>query len=95
MLDANPDATLVIIDGGPIAHLDSTGADILVGVAEELQARGIRLAIAGALRQVRMMLDKSGALERLGKEALPATLRTAVDAHETRAKRLDQVVPVK
>ena len=66
-----------------------------MGVAEELQARGIRLAIAGALRQVRVMLEKSGSLERLGKEALPATLRDAVDAHEVRAKRLDQVVPVK
>ena len=92
-IDANPDATLVIIDGAPITHLDSTGADTIVALANDLQARGIRLAIAGALRQVRVMLDKSGALERLGKEALPATLRTAVDAHEVRAKRLDQVVP--
>ena len=95
VMDANPDATLVVVDGAPMVHLDSTGADILVGVAEELQARGISLAIAGVLPQVRLMLERSGALERLGREAVPETLRAAVDAHEIRAKRLDQVVPVK
>ena len=82
-------------DGAPLVYLDSTGADILVGVAEELQPRSVRLAIAGVLPQVRLMLERSGALERLGREAVPETLRAAVDAHEIRAKRLDQVVPVR
>jgi hypothetical protein len=41
------------------------------------------------------MLERNGAVERFGREAVPATLRAAVDAHEIRAKRLDQVVPVK
>ncbi len=41
------------------------------------------------------MLERGGALERLGRKAVPETLRAAVDAHEIRAKRLDQVGPVK
>ena len=41
------------------------------------------------------MLERGGALERLGRKAVPETLRAAVDAHEIRAKRLDQVGPIK
>ena len=54
----------------------------------------IRLAIAGVLPEVRRMLERRGALERLGKEALSLTLRAAVEAHQSRATSLDRVVPV-
>ena len=39
VIEANPDATLLIVDGGPIVRLDSTGADMLVALADDLQSR--------------------------------------------------------
>ena len=49
-----------------------------------LAGRGIRLAIGGVLPQVRRMLERSGALERLGPDAVFPTLRAAVDGYESR-----------
>jgi high affinity sulfate transporter 1 len=92
VIGANPGATLVIVDGGPIVRFDSTGADMLVALADDLQPRGVRLAIAGVLPEVRRMLERSGALERLGADAAPPNLRAAVEAHESRTRGIDVVV---
>jgi anti-anti-sigma factor len=85
--DANPGVSCLVVDCAPVPHLDSTGADTIVSLADDLAARGIRLAIAGALPQVRRMLERSGALERLGADAMSPTLRAAVEAYEPRAMR--------
>ncbi len=77
---ANPGATCLVIDGAPIVHLDSTGADTLGVVADELATRGMRVVVAGALPQVRRMLERSGALERLGINSVYPSLSTAIDA---------------
>lgn len=80
----DPGASWLVIDGGPIAHLDTTGADTLVAVADDLARRGIRMAIGGVLPQARRMLERSGALERLGPDAVFPSLRAAVEACESR-----------
>jgi high affinity sulfate transporter 1 len=80
---SNPGARWLIVDGAPIVHLDSTGADTIAVLADDLASRGIRLAIGGVLPQVRLMLERSGALERLGADAVFPTLRTAVEACES------------
>jgi MFS superfamily sulfate permease-like transporter len=90
--EGNPDATWLVLDGAPIVHLDSTGADTLVSLADDLATRGIRLAIGGVLPQVRRMLERSGALERLGADAVFPTLRAAVEACGARASSSDRVV---
>ena len=82
--DATPGTTALIVDGAPIVHLDSTGADTIAELADELNDRGIRLVIGGVLPQVRQMLVRSGALEHLGSDAMFPTLRAAVMAHESR-----------
>jgi high affinity sulfate transporter 1 len=79
----SPGATWLIVDGGPIVHLDSTGADTIADLADDLASRGTRLAIGGALPQVRQMLERSGALGRLGAGAVFPTLRAAVGACES------------
>jgi high affinity sulfate transporter 1 len=84
---ADPGASWLVVDGGPIAHLDSTGADTLVALADELARSGIRIAIGGVLPQVRRMLDRSGALERLGADAVFPSLRAAVEACEPRVEQ--------
>jgi high affinity sulfate transporter 1 len=80
---ASPGATWLIVDGAPIVHLDSTGADTIAALAEDLASQGMRLAIGGVLPQVRQMLERSGALERLGADAVFPTLRAAVEACES------------
>jgi high affinity sulfate transporter 1 len=82
--EANAGARWLIVDGAPIVHLDSTGADTIVELADELAGKGLRLAFAGVLPQVQRMLDRSGALERLGPDAVFPTLRAAVEACELR-----------
>jgi MFS superfamily sulfate permease-like transporter len=79
---ADPGASWLIVDGGPIAHLDSTGADTLVSLAADLSRRGVGLAVGGVLPQVQRMLVRSGALERLGSGAVFSSLREAVEVCE-------------
>ncbi len=80
---ANPSARMLIVDGAPILHLDSTGADTIVELKDELAACGIGLAFGSVTPQVRRMLERSGALARLGDHAIFPTLRLAVLAHES------------
>lgn len=82
VVTAHPGAAWLVIDAGPIAHLDSTGADTLVSLADDLAARGVRIALGGVLPQVRRMLERSGALERLGADNVFETLRAAVEECE-------------
>jgi high affinity sulfate transporter 1 len=93
--DANPGATCLIVDGAPIAHLDSTGADTIATLADDLSRRGIRLAIGGVLPQVQRMLERSGALERLGTDALFPTFRAAVAACVSKATSISPLSAVR
>jgi high affinity sulfate transporter 1 len=79
---ANPDALWLVIDGAPIAYLDSTGADTIAALAEELDAKGVRLIFAGAHKRVIDMLERSGAQEQIGKASMFTTFSDAVKAFE-------------
>jgi high affinity sulfate transporter 1 len=81
--DASPDARWIIVDSGPIVHLDSTGADAIAELVDLLAARGMRVGFAGVLPQVHRMLQRSGTLDRLGADAVFPTLRAAVAACES------------
>ena len=80
---ADREVKWLVIDGASIVHLDSTGADTIVELADELKARDIKLVIGGVLPQVRLMLERSGAIERIGRDALFHTVRSAVEAYST------------
>jgi high affinity sulfate transporter 1 len=82
--EAHAGAVWLIVDGAPIAHLDSTGADTIAALADQLAPEGVTLVLAGILPQVQRMLERSGALERLGADAIHPTLRAAVEAYESR-----------
>lgn len=79
-VQARPDARWLIVDGAPIVHLDSTGADAIAALADRLRTRGVRLGLAAVLPQARRVLERSGALERLGADALFLTLAAALAA---------------
>lgn len=82
---ADPRVRWLVLDGAPIVHLDSTGADTMATLADDLSRRGIKLAVAGALPQVQRMLERSGALVRVGPEAVFPSLRAAVAAYQSQA----------
>ena len=85
VVSERPGTTWVVVDGAPIVHLDSTGADTLAALADELAAKGVRLMLADVHARVQRMLERSGALERLGAGAVFPTLRSAVEGYEPRA----------
>ena len=77
----------LVVDGAPIVHVDSTGADTLADLADELAAKEVRLVLADVHARVQRMLERSGALEHLGASALFPTLRSAVERYESPATR--------
>jgi len=83
---ASPGVKGLVVDGAPIDHLDSTGADTIAAIADELSAAGTRLIIAGAHSQVQWMLERSGALEHVGRDSIFPTLRSAVEAYQEKTK---------
>jgi SulP family sulfate permease len=82
----SPGTRWLIVDGAPIVHLDSTGADTIAVLADEVAAQGVRLVIADVHARVRRMLERSGALERLGAGAVFPTLRSAMEAYQSRER---------
>jgi high affinity sulfate transporter 1 len=78
----SPGVRWLVVDGAPIVHLDSTGADTIAALADELAARGIRLVFGDAHARVRRMLERSGALEHLGPDSVLPTLRSVVEAYQ-------------
>jgi high affinity sulfate transporter 1 len=80
VLMAYPETRWFIVDGGPINDIDSTGAEILKSLSEDLKRKGVRLGLADARTEVRSMLEKAGVLPHLDPEALFPTLKAAVKA---------------
>ena len=80
---ASPDVKWLVVDGAPIVHLDSTGADTIAALADELRAKGVRLVLSDAHARVQRMLERSGALEHLGPDSMFPTLRSALEAYQS------------
>jgi MFS superfamily sulfate permease-like transporter len=84
VVSERPGTTWLVVDGAPIVHLDSTGADTLAALADELAAKGVRLMLADVHARVQRMLERSSALEHLGAGSVFPTLRKAVEEYESR-----------
>ena len=84
LVGAHPDVQWFIVDGSTINLVDVTGAEMLDSLTTELAARGIRLGLANAGREVRTTLECAGVLTRIGPEFIFQTLNSASDAfHST------------
>jgi len=83
---ANPDTKWLVVDAAPIVYLDSTGADTVSTLAEELAAKGVRIAFCAANRRVVGMLERTEVLAHLGDAPLFETLRGAVEAYQGKLK---------
>jgi len=72
--------TCIVIDAEAVHLTDTDGADILIQVAEELQAQGTALALARIHPPVLALWKRAGVIDAVGDGAVFDTLRDAVQA---------------
>ena len=84
LVGAHPDVRWFIVDGSTINLVDVTGAEMLESLTKELAAKGIRLGLANARREVRTTLERAGVLKYIGHEFIFQTLNSASDAFRSR-----------
>jgi sulfate permease, SulP family len=75
-----PGARWLVLAADAIDDVDYTGGQTLLEVADELAARGVVFAVAGASDSVRRQLDLFGLTEKIGAERYFDTLPAARDA---------------
>lgn len=88
-----PQLKMVLIDAEAISFLDSSGADSLRQLSQDLKAKGILLYISGAKGPVRDALHRNGLIQVLGKRAIYVHVSEAIAAWE-RAHGVDSKLPV-
>ena len=69
-----------LLDAETMPCLDTTGAASLEQVRNELEEKGIVMAVAAARGPVRAMLDRTGLAERIGSDRMFPTVESAVEA---------------
>jgi MFS superfamily sulfate permease-like transporter len=72
----------VLVDCYTINLIDATGANALIGLSEELRAKGIRLSLARARDAVRERLRRTGVEKTLGENRIYDTVTDGVKAFE-------------
>jgi MFS superfamily sulfate permease-like transporter len=70
----------LLLDATSILVLDITGSQALEAIRAELAAKGTVLAVARAKGFFRVMLDRSGLAERIGREHLFSTVHEGAAA---------------
>ena len=75
-------------------EVDSTGLDALVQLHDELQGRGIVLALARVKNDLMLPMRRYGVADVIGEENMYATLPTAVEAYRAWAAAHPAPVPV-
>lgn len=79
-LQKETDLRVILICASAVNDMDATGADTLSQLHQDLQRRGIRLALSGVKKQVRDRLAHIGLLQRLGDDNLFVNNREAIVA---------------
>ena len=77
-------ADVVVLEMHQVISLDTTGLDALETLLEQLQSRGGALLIAEATEQPRALLERSGFLDRMGRQHLFDGLDDALQALRAR-----------
>lgn len=81
-IDATPGAVArVVIAAEPMTDIDSTGAETLGTILDELETREIQFSFAELKGPVKDRLRKYGLYERIGDEFFYSTLGSAVMAY--------------
>jgi len=85
--EAKTDVHCFVLAAEGIPGMDTTGAASLSEVVAELAEKGMVLAVAGAKRPLRSMLDRTGLTEQIGTERIFPTLQSGVEAMRQPAAR--------
>lgn len=80
---AEPAARWVVVAAEPITDVDTTAAEALGSLIEELGAMGVTLAFAELKDPVKVRLRRYGTMARIGEDRCFPTMGTAVDAYVT------------
>jgi high affinity sulfate transporter 1 len=80
-LAAEPETSWVVIAAEPITDIDTTAAETLRGLLEELREMEVTLAFAELKDPVKDRLRRYGPFDRIGEDRFFPTLGTAVDAY--------------
>jgi high affinity sulfate transporter 1 len=79
----------VLVAGAAITDIDTTGAEVLVGVLDDLDQRGLSFAFAGLKGPVKDRLKAYGLYDRIGEANFFPTIGSAVNAHEAEPEARD------
>jgi high affinity sulfate transporter 1 len=71
----------VLVVGNPITDIDSTGAEVLTGVIDDLDRRDVAFAFAGLKGPVKDRLRSYGLYDRIGDENFYPNTISGVEAH--------------
>jgi MFS superfamily sulfate permease-like transporter len=77
-----PDTRWILIDASAITQLDSSAAEMLIELCNELRNRGIKLGLADLHAEVRQILDRAGVIECIGSDMVFDVLEDAHHAFE-------------
>jgi len=75
-----PELKYIVVDGQGINSIDATGEEMLASVTRRLEQTGIIIIFANFKRQVMLVLNNGGFLEKVGAERFFATADQALDA---------------
>jgi high affinity sulfate transporter 1 len=84
---ANPRPKYLILDAESVPFLDVSGAYALRSLGDELSKQGILLGIARASGAVRVMLDRAGVTEAIGKNNLHHTIHAGLRSFQENGNR--------
>lgn len=74
----NDETKFVVVDAGPVSHLDATAADGLREMIQKLKERDVQFVICDLIGPTRDMFHKTGLMELLGTENIFIDLNEAV-----------------
>jgi MFS superfamily sulfate permease-like transporter len=81
MAEERPDLRWVLVAAEPMTDVDTTAADVLGELLDDLQSRGIALAFAELKGPVKDRLRDYGLADRVGDDRFFPTLGTAIDGY--------------
>lgn len=73
-----PDLEYIILDAGPVSHLDATGTDGLLDIILGLRAQGVQLLLCDLIGPVRDILHRTGLIDQIGSDKVFLDLDEAV-----------------
>jgi SulP family sulfate permease len=82
---ADPPITYFLIDAEAIPDIDTTAADTLKEIYNELRGKGITLGIARANKPLRETMRLAGLEDLIGASNFYPTIRTAIEAYQERS----------